>query len=507
MRKQLTFLLALCHMYAFGQEFRCIVPDTVHYFQSAAGTLVGLRVDSTDVDGTDSVFYFHREFRFRYHPSTAACSWSDTSGYSIPVDLYGPSWLGLKVVEKPDGRSTFFNYKEDSIFINPTIGIGGMWPLFIFEDGSSIQATVTELTSQLILGVEDSTKVITLQHLDNQGLPVAGPWNGTQWKLSQHHGLVQVHSLYMFPVFERLEYYHLQNWDFTWEEMRNTEMIDTTVFSLSAFAPLTMGEMFNYEIGAFYQTSSWDFQGGDSPPGFVSSFREYHVNSRIENGSQLSYSINNDTFTITDVNMPFPNNNFPFQYTNSDYFGYFHSPSSIIVNGITVVGQPILPQPSGTSILDSCGIRQWSFYQFPTEIEANGIDSVCFVSPQDALEFKLFERIIGMEFDYANFESNYYTWPSFAEFSSCDFGSRRYVGIDEHQQALLLRPNPTSSLLRFTTEATSPYSITDMLGRTVQRGMVQQGSNDVQVAALPDGIYLFRLEGSGSSARFVKAGQ
>jgi hypothetical protein len=72
---------------------------------------------------------------------------------------------------------------------------------------------------------------------------------------------------------------------------------------------------------------------------------------------------------------------------------------------------------------------------------------------------------------------------------------------------ITLHPNPTSSLLRFTTELNSPYSITDMVGRTMQRGMVQAGSNDVQVTALPDGIYLFRLEGSGSSARFVKTGR
>jgi hypothetical protein len=494
-------------MYAFGQEFRCIVPDTVHYFQSAAGTLVGLRVDSTDVDGTDSVFYFHREFRFRYHPSTTGCSWSDTSSSTIPVDLYGPSWLGLKVVEKPDGRSTFFNYKEDSIFINPNTDIGGMWPLFIFEDGSSIQATVTELTSQLILGVEDSIKVITLQHVDAQGLPVAGQWNGVQWKLSQNHGLVQVHSLYMFPIFERLEYYNNEIWQNGWVEMRSVEMIDSTLFSLSDFAPLTMGEMFNYEVGAFYQTSSLRYNGGEEQPAYLSGFWDYHINSRTENGNQLSYGINNDTFMITDINLPFPNNNFPFQVTNSEYLGFFYLSPSSLFNGITVVGQPILPQPSGTSIFDSCGIRQWLFYQLNTQGIPNGIDSVCLLRPQKALDYKLFERIIGMEFNYAYFESEDSTWPSFAEYSSCDFGSRRYVGIDEHQQALLLHPNPTSSLLRFTTEATSPYSITDMLGRTVQRGMVQAGSNDVQVAALPDGIYLFRLEGSGSSARFVKAGQ
>ncbi len=77
----------------------------------------------------------------------------------------------------------------------------------------------------------------------------------------------------------------------------------------------------------------------------------------------------------------------------------------------------------------------------------------------------------------------------------------------DDEAALLLHPNPTNSILRFNANASSPYTVTDMMGRMVQQGHVQAGQNELQVAALPDGIYLIRLEGAGSASRFVKVSQ
>jgi hypothetical protein len=95
---------------------------------------------------------------------------------------------------------------------------------------------------------------------------------------------------------------------------------------------------------------------------------------------------------------------------------------------------------------------------------------------------------------------------SFQMYASADMNA--LVGVNSFaSHPLALHPNPTNSILRFNASASSPYTVTDMVGRTVQQGMAQQGPNEVQVAALPNGIYLIRLEGTGAAARFVKGGE
>jgi len=73
--------------------------------------------------------------------------------------------------------------------------------------------------------------------------------------------------------------------------------------------------------------------------------------------------------------------------------------------------------------------------------------------------------------------------------------------------ALRLWPNPTAAQLQFETQTAAPYSITDMLGRPVQRGQTVAGQNQIAVDALLDGIYLLRLDGAVAGARFVKTHQ
>ncbi len=81
------------------------------------------------------------------------------------------------------------------------------------------------------------------------------------------------------------------------------------------------------------------------------------------------------------------------------------------------------------------------------------------------------------------------------------------VDQEEHVgKSFVLHPNPTFNDLSFHSAALTTYAITDLTGRTVLRGSAQSGQNTVDVQALPDGTYLLRLEGTGSAARFVKAG-
>jgi len=78
-------------------------------------------------------------------------------------------------------------------------------------------------------------------------------------------------------------------------------------------------------------------------------------------------------------------------------------------------------------------------------------------------------------------------------------GQREYTTIAIH-------PNPTTGLLRFDTKTAGAFTINDLMGRMAMGGTATQGQNILDLAALPDGIYLLRLQ-NGATARVVKVGE
>lgn len=75
----------------------------------------------------------------------------------------------------------------------------------------------------------------------------------------------------------------------------------------------------------------------------------------------------------------------------------------------------------------------------------------------------------------------------------------------EHS-TIAIHPNPTNGPLYFESFTVSPITITDLAGRTVFRGNATVGQNVLDISALPDGVYVLRLEGM-KGARVVKMGR
>lgn len=97
--------------------------------------------------------------------------------------------------------------------------------------------------------------------------------------------------------------------------------------------------------------------------------------------------------------------------------------------------------------------------------------------------------------------------PIYINTSTCQFGSRMYVGVEETaRRKLTIHPNPASSFLRFDSPAPAAYTVMDAMGRTVMHGQAQQGQNTLSVDGLRDGMYVLRLEDGSGAVRFVKAG-
>ena len=74
-------------------------------------------VDSSRAIAGDSVFYFYRGLR------------ADPPTYNSCIDTLVPSWLGPKVIRKPDGTELYFNSNGDTITFHTLAGIGTSWTL------------------------------------------------------------------------------------------------------------------------------------------------------------------------------------------------------------------------------------------------------------------------------------------------------------------------------------------------------------------------------------------
>ncbi len=495
-------------MYAFGQEYRCIVPGEDRFYTD--GAMLGLRIIDSETVPEGILHHFHHDLRPVAIGDPSGCNPDTECGDSnVDVVYYttiGASWLGTSLLERPNGHNLFFNMNGDTITINTSAELGDSWTVFRWGDTARIEASVSAIATETVHGTSQLVKTLTLQAFDADGLAMAHPLNGTEWKLSQYDGLFQVHSLYWFPDFPAPE--SQEAYECVAQFYPDHEHYSDTLIKQIDQRPPTEGIMYDFEVGDEVQmrevATGW-------PEGVWYSL--YTVIAKEFSGSNLTVtfsvqkinwvtqSVVNSTEVISslDTSNIYPLNTLPGlggHITTAAEVDTVYFPFGLM-GGDTIL----------TSLFETC--------QFDAvRLIEQYVDST---GPECAAYFPIVDGIWGSRFRISGIPATVSLLstvfgdseviPVYVNTSTCQFGQRLIVGIDEHQQTLLLHPNPTSSLLRFTTEVNSPYSITDMLGRTVQRGMVQAGSNEVQVAALPDGIYLFRLEGPGSSARFVKTGQ
>jgi hypothetical protein len=251
-----------------------------------------------------------------------------------------------------------------------------------------------------------------------------------------------------------------------------------------------------------FNFSSGESDGGASVQGLCTGIHQVTVTDAAGNEYVSSFIISSaanildnppgllDSLLSQD---PIVNYSNPMEWCDLDYTGTvdsFHVNSMLLYdNGISF--SP--PFDIMVALNSDSAVTSWILYQngqaFDTAVTYYGIEVMNCV-----FEFSVY---------CLNGRAEFGSFQMFAAVNLNDL-----VGISNiSYPPITFHPNPISSLLRFTTEVNSLYSISDMLGRMVQQGGVQAGQNELQVAALPDGIYLIRLEETGAAARFVKAGQ
>lgn len=170
----------------FSQNYRCFSPEREYVFLPGATGYATIKIDSLETLAQDSVYYFQPVIRLNQNQLNC---------YRVDA----PSWMGSKMIIKPNGEHLFFNIDNDTVRILATSPVGTSWTCYQ-NDTLIIEAYVESISNLEFIGITDSCKSISLQAYNDQSNPVPHPINDYEIIISKNYGIVKTPGLGQFPV-------------------------------------------------------------------------------------------------------------------------------------------------------------------------------------------------------------------------------------------------------------------------------------------------------------------
>jgi N-acetylneuraminic acid mutarotase len=164
-------------------HYQTLYSNRVALFENSEKQIKALRIDSVKAD-SDSVFY----------PFATIQKISESC-----ISPYKASWIGEKVVVKPDGTNLFFNRDGDTITLKTRARLNESWIAFQRGDDFRVKATVQSVGLKTFLGLTDSVKTISLTVTDKNENTLEHTLNNQKLRISKNYGFVETFNFYLFP--------------------------------------------------------------------------------------------------------------------------------------------------------------------------------------------------------------------------------------------------------------------------------------------------------------------
>lgn len=272
----LFLLVAVLNIWSdkiLAQTYQTVYSNRIASFQGYT-----LRIDSV-VSGEDSIF-FPMKYIQQIEP-----------GCYTP---FGNSWIGKKIIIRPDGMNLFLTKDNDTVKIKTYAEYNESW--LAFSDNSiQVIATVSKIDTLSFLGINDSIKWITFQVFDNDMTPVDQIVNEKTILLSKQYGLVHTLSFNYFP------YFNNDDLDF----FAFTYFVDLYLTGLDppglGYTNLTWLEVYDFipgdELHILNESSSW---------GLTESYKRtdktiYRYLTRTDEEQGINYTIERINSRITET--------------------------------------------------------------------------------------------------------------------------------------------------------------------------------------------------------------
>jgi hypothetical protein len=257
MRNSILFAFIIGVNSIFAQNFQNICTPGTTLYKSASSELKAFRLDSLyPMGNNDTIFISYRTIR----PDS---SWTclDTTNGSI---------LGRKILQRQNGWFLFFNTYNDTIMLNSQASLNETWRFCNLPNNGYIQAKVSAIGNETVLGLTDQVKTITFQAKNSSSADIPHVLNQHYIKLSRHYGLSLMLDVFWIPR-DTLVYVlagktvpetGLQ--DLTWQQIYDYNIGDEFHYSGGEYHPINYPDMYvNYSYDIYQVLGKTSF-GNDS---------------------------------------------------------------------------------------------------------------------------------------------------------------------------------------------------------------------------------------------------
>ena len=167
-----------------AQSWKCIYPERQAFYINSSEQVRAVRIDSVRTEGYDTIYYNY----YNFHEINEYC-------YSP----YYTSWLGKKIIIRPDGYNIFINRFNDTVSIKTDAALNESWMCYKNNLTGSIEAKVISYDTISFLGIIDSIKTINFQAENLSGQPIEHPVNMLSIIISKSYGLLRTLNFNSFP--------------------------------------------------------------------------------------------------------------------------------------------------------------------------------------------------------------------------------------------------------------------------------------------------------------------
>ena len=169
-----------------AQNYQNICTPGITFYRSPDNFFMAFRRDSVHAAGAgDTLFFSYRAIR-----KVADTGCMDTTSGSI---------LGRKIYKTQTGWFYMFNRTGDTIKINTQATLNQSWRFCPLPANGYLEATVTSVITDSVLGAPDAVKVITLKAKDAGNNNMVHLLNQKSIRLSQHWGLSRMIDVFSVP--------------------------------------------------------------------------------------------------------------------------------------------------------------------------------------------------------------------------------------------------------------------------------------------------------------------